>query len=125
MKGLLIALVISSLISGCDTQHEVDRNYKAALSGMESEEEFVAFLNDSYELGPGNKNYIAFVSWGLDNPEKFFVITENTRLTENSLHLVAYTVSDIGNSEEYCNNLIKSKVGKSVYKIEPLLLGCK
>jgi len=125
MKGFLIALVIFSSISGCDTSHKVDRNYKAALSGVKSEKEFIAFLNNSYELGPGNRNYVAFVSWGLDHPEKFFAITENTDLTEKSLHLVGYTLGDIGDSDEYCSNLKKYKVGKYEYRIQSLLLGCK
>ena len=125
MTSRLYVFLIVLLLSGCDCDSICQANKQANdfLSEAKSNSEIINFLTKYYGEGPGSETYSVFVKWGLDNQKAFISVVNDPQLTKPIMHLIAYSISDIGLSKQYCE-LYKSLPKGVEFKLKDLLLGC-
>jgi len=118
-------ILILILLGGCecDSICESGKRTREVLANYKSDAQVINYLVEYYGEGPGNEKYNVFVQWGLDNQNAFISIINSPDISKNVLHLIAYTISDIGYSKEYCD-VYKSLPQGSDFKLKDLLLGC-
>ncbi|QIZ77547.1 hypothetical protein [Ferrimonas lipolytica] len=125
MASRFSILLLLVFLSGCecDSICEANKRAKDFFSEEKSNSEIILFLTDYYGEGPGSETYSIFVKWGLKNQQAFISVVNDPQLTKPVLHLIAYSISDIGLSDKYCE--FYSSLPKGVeFKLKDLLLGC-
>ena len=108
----------------CDSICESHKATKAKLKSYSSDSELVSFLQTYNGEGPGSEKFAVFVAWGVDNPSEFISILNHQDISEHTLSLISYTISEIGYSKEYCAIYDSAGTGRNVASIRNAILGC-
>ena len=100
--GLILIWMIFLYGCECDSLCEESRNTKKFLNDVHSNEEIIDYLNSYIGEAPGAERYLVFVNWGADHPERFIELMNHPNTNQRILDLVVYQISDMGQSEKYC-----------------------
>ncbi|WP_444942366.1 hypothetical protein ACJJI3_10345 [Microbulbifer sp. ZKSA004] len=122
-----LTFIILLLLTGCecDSICVASKETKNLLKNYSNQTEVVSYLQTYNGEGPGSEKFAVFVAWGVEHPEEFISIMNHQNITEQTLDLISYTISDIGYSKEYCEIYEPSVNGRNVATIRKAILGCK
>lgn len=124
---IIVGTVFLVLLAGCecDSICDANRETKNFLNSDKTNTEIVNYLNTYIGEAPGAEKYSVFVSWGVNNTRKFVAIMNEKEVTERTINLVTYKISDMGQSNKYCKIYEQRTETENDKKIRNSILGCQ
>jgi hypothetical protein len=126
MKLVAVFLTLGLLTScSCDSSCESKKEIRRFLNSTKSHSEIIEFLHVYKGEAPGAEKYSAFVIWGGENTKEFVAIMNHEKITDRTIDLVIYKISDMGQSNYYCEIYKDLTKTANDRKIRDSLMGCK
>ncbi len=120
-------IILVLLLSGCDCDSicQANRATNAILDNYKTHSEVAKYLNEYIGEAPGAERFNVFVNWGVSNPEEFVAMMNSPEISDKVLDIVIYKISDMGQSEKYCEIYRQRKERTNDKVIRSGLLGCQ
>ncbi len=109
----------------CDSLCEENRRTTKFLNDGHSNEEVIDYLSSYIGEAPGAERYSVFVNWGINHLDRFIGLMNHPNTNQRILDLVVYQISDMGQSEIYCEIYANINNTKNDKYIRRSIHGCK
>lgn len=108
----------------CDSICESHRETNALLASYDKDIQVVNFLNQYNGEGPGSEKFSVFAIWGAQHPQKVVSIIANQHISNQTIDGILYAISDMGQSEAYCDIYKNLTPTENTILMQKRILGC-